>query len=205
MWASDNWGSLPCAIDCIVFYKGNCLASFDNKCTFLRPIHQYRDYWDLITIRLYDYEKSLLGNISKQFLNLKWKLLEQIFSCWHLNQRELLHLPTSWSDTWAAVTVSSVRESYSLSSYTKTCSQCSHTRKPRIHGFKVYKFQVTWPLSSQTAMAKAPGSLAPRTDCLGQTRTLAGWPSSPGQRNTLWATSFSISQLVSLEKEEKEI
>ena len=47
-------------------------------------------------------------------------------------------------------------------------------------------------------MAKAPGSLAPRTDCLGHTRTLAGWPSSPGQRNTLWATSFSISQLVSL-------
>ena len=54
-------------------------------------------------------------------------------------------------------------------------------------------------------MAKAPGSLAPRTDCLGQTRTLAGWPSSPGQRNTLWATSFSISQLVSLVKEKKEI
>ena len=70
---------------------------------------------------------------------------------------------------------------------------------------KGYQFQVTWPLSSQTAMAKAPGSLAPRTDCLGQTRTLAGWPSSPGQRNTLWATSFSISQLVSLVKEEKEI
>ena len=53
-------------------------------------------------------------------------------------------------------------------------------------------------------MAKAPGSLAPRTDCLGQTRTLAGWPSSPGQRNTLWATSLSISQLVSLVREEKE-
>ena len=57
-------------LHCIVFYKGNCLASFDNKFTFLRPIHQYRDYCDLITIRLYDYEKSLLRNISKQFLNL---------------------------------------------------------------------------------------------------------------------------------------
>ena len=60
--------------------------------------------------------------------------------------------------------------------------------------------QLTWPLSSQTAMANAPGSFAPRTDSLGQTTTLAGSFSWPGQRNTLCATSFSTNQFVNLTK-----
>ena len=158
MWPSYYWGSLPCAIDCIVFYKRNCLASFDNKCTFLRPNHQYRDYWDLFTKRLYDYEKSLLGNISKQFLNLKWKLLEQIFSCWHLNQKELLHLPTSWSDTWAAVTASSVKELYSLSSYTKTCSQCSHMGESPTYISQFPRPTCFWKWVSTTNPLRAPNS-----------------------------------------------